>query len=43
MRTDIESATRVMAPYLTVLLIGLLIVTFVPWFTLALPRAFGFG
>jgi tripartite ATP-independent transporter DctM subunit len=43
MRTDIESAARVMAPYLTVLLIGLLIVTFVPWFTLALPRAFGFG
>ena len=43
MRTDIEAATRVMAPYLTVLLIGLLIVTFVPWFTLSLPRAFGFG
>ncbi|MFI4987463.1 MAG: TRAP transporter large permease subunit, partial [Alphaproteobacteria bacterium] len=42
MRTDIEGASRVMVPYLIVLVIGLLIVTFVPWFTLALPHAFGY-
>jgi tripartite ATP-independent transporter DctM subunit len=40
-RTRIEPATRAMVPYLVVLLIGLLIVGFVPWFTLFLPRAFG--
>ncbi len=43
MQTDIEAASRVMVPYLAVLIVGLLIVTFVPWFTLSLPRAFGFG
>lgn len=42
MRTDIESASRAMLPYLAVLLIGLGIVAFVPWFTLFLPNAFGF-
>jgi tripartite ATP-independent transporter DctM subunit len=42
-RTDIESATRAMVPYLIVLLIGLAIVAFVPWFTVFLPNAFGFG
>ncbi|MGB6536114.1 MAG: TRAP transporter large permease subunit [Xanthobacteraceae bacterium] len=42
-RTDIESATRAMMPYLVVLLIGLAIVAFVPWFTVFLPNAFGFG
>jgi TRAP-type C4-dicarboxylate transport system permease large subunit len=31
-----------MFPYLVVLLVGLLIVAFVPWFTLALPHYFGF-
>jgi len=30
-----------MVPYVVVLMIGLLLVTFVPWFTLALPRAVG--
>ena len=43
MRTDIERAARAMVPYLAVLLIGLLIVAFVPWFTLSLPAAFGFS
>jgi tripartite ATP-independent transporter DctM subunit len=42
-RTDIESATRAMVPYLYVLLIGLAIVAFVPWFTVFLPNVFGFG
>ena len=31
-----------MLPYLIVVLIGLLIVAFVPWFTLVLPQYFGF-
>jgi tripartite ATP-independent transporter DctM subunit len=43
MRTDIESASRAMVPYLGVLIIGLLIVAFVPWFTVFLPRALGLG
>jgi tripartite ATP-independent transporter DctM subunit len=41
--TDIESATRAMMPYLVVLLIGLAIVAFVPWFTVFLPNLFGFS
>jgi tripartite ATP-independent transporter DctM subunit len=41
-RTDIESASRAMIPYLAILIVGVLIVTFVPWFTLFLPEAFGF-
>jgi tripartite ATP-independent transporter DctM subunit len=41
MRTDIEGASRAMVPYLAVLIIGLMIVAFVPWFTVSLPRAFG--
>lgn len=43
MRTPIESAARAMLPYLAVLLAGVLLVTFVPWITLFLPRAFGFS
>lgn len=43
MRTDIEGASRAMVPYLVVLVIGLLIVAFVPWFTVFLPNAFGLG
>jgi tripartite ATP-independent transporter DctM subunit len=42
MRCDIEQASRAMLPYLIVVLVGLLIVAFVPWFALALPRYFGF-
>jgi tripartite ATP-independent transporter DctM subunit len=41
--TDIESATRAMIPYFIVLLIGLAIVAFVPWFTVFLPNLFGFS
>ncbi|MBV8166266.1 MAG: TRAP transporter large permease subunit [Alphaproteobacteria bacterium] len=42
MRCDIESASRAMAPYLITILVGLLIVAFVPWFATFLPRHFGF-
>jgi TRAP-type C4-dicarboxylate transport system permease large subunit len=41
--TTIERASRAMVPYLLVLLIGLLLVAFVPWFTLALPELFHMG
>jgi len=42
MRCDIERASRAMLPYLIVVLAGLIIVAFVPWFALALPKYFGF-
>jgi tripartite ATP-independent transporter DctM subunit len=42
MRCEIEPASRAMLPYLVVVLAGLLIVAFVPWFALALPNHFGF-
>ena len=42
MRCDIEPASRAMLPYLIVVLIGLLVVAFVPWFATGLPRYFGF-
>ena len=42
MRCDIERASRAMLPYLIVVIAGLLIVAFVPWVALALPRYFGF-
>jgi len=42
MRTDIERASLAMIPYLLVLIVGLLIVAFVPWFTLFLPTFCGF-
>jgi tripartite ATP-independent transporter DctM subunit len=42
MRCDVERASRAMVPYLIVVLVGLCIVAFVPWFALALPRYFGF-
>ena len=42
MRCDIERASRATLPYLIMVLIGLLVVAFVPWFALVLPRHFGF-
>ena len=43
MRADIEAASRAMLPYLSVVLIGLLIVAFVPSVcAVVLPRYFGF-
>jgi tripartite ATP-independent transporter DctM subunit len=42
MKCDIEKASRAMLPYLITVLIGLIIIAFVPWFALFLPRYFGF-
>jgi tripartite ATP-independent transporter DctM subunit len=42
MRCDVESASRAMLPYLAVVLIGLVIVAFVPALALFLPHYFGF-
>jgi tripartite ATP-independent transporter DctM subunit len=41
-RAALEEAALAMLPYLAVLVVGVLIVAFVPWFTLVLPSAFGF-
>ena len=43
MKCDIEQASRAMTPYLVTVLIGLVIVAFVPWLALFLPRYFGLG
>jgi tripartite ATP-independent transporter DctM subunit len=37
-----DRASVIMVPYVLVLLVGLLLVTFVPWFTLAVPHLLGF-
>jgi tripartite ATP-independent transporter DctM subunit len=37
-RTSVEGASRAYVPYVAVLLIGLLLVAFVPWITLVIPR-----
>jgi len=42
MRADIEKAAHAMGPYLAAIVIGLLIVAFVPSLTLVLPHYFGF-
>jgi tripartite ATP-independent transporter DctM subunit len=34
----LEATSKAMLPYLAVLIIGVLVVAFVPWFTLAVPR-----
>jgi tripartite ATP-independent transporter DctM subunit len=34
----LEATSRAMLPYLAVLILGVLVVAFVPWFTLAVPR-----
>jgi tripartite ATP-independent transporter DctM subunit len=39
--TSMENAARHMAPYLVVLAVGLLLVAFVPWFSLVVPRVLG--
>ena len=36
--TTMESAARHMVPYLAVLIVGLLLIAFVPWFSLIVPR-----
>ncbi len=40
--TKVEPASRAMVPYAILLFLGLLLVAFVPWFSLVLPRLFGF-
>lgn len=40
--TKVEPASRAMVPYAVLLFLGLLLVAFVPWFSLVLPRLFGF-
>lgn len=37
-QVNVDTAARAYMPYLVVLLIGILIVAFVPWFTLVIPR-----
>lgn len=37
-RTTMEDTSRAMVPYLIVLFIGLLLVAFVPWFSLVIPK-----
>jgi C4-dicarboxylate transporter DctM subunit len=37
-RLNIVDSAKYMAPYLVILFLGLLVVTYVPWFTLVLPR-----
>jgi len=39
-KMNMVDAARYMIPYLGILVIGLLVVTFVPWFTLVLPQVF---
>ena len=41
MESDIEASGRTMLPYLTVLIIGVLTVAFIPWFTHAVPDLLG--
>ena len=40
--TKVEAASRAMIPYAILLFLGLLLVAFVPWFSLVLPRMFNF-
>lgn len=37
-KTSIGATTRAFLPYLVVLILGLFVITYVPWFTLVLPR-----
>ncbi|MCS0497276.1 TRAP transporter large permease subunit [Ancylobacter sp. MQZ15Z-1] len=42
-RAPVDRASAFMIPYVLILLIGLLLVTFVPWFTLLVPGLLGFA
>lgn len=42
-RAPMDRSSRIMMPYVAVLLIGLLVVAFVPWLTLVFPRGLGFA
>jgi len=39
--TSMENATRHMVPYLAVLVMGILLVAFIPWFSLIVPKLMG--
>ena len=39
-KLSIVESTKYMAPYLVILFIGLLVITYLPWFTLVLPQSF---
>ncbi len=39
--TTMENAARHMMPYLVVLVVGLLLIALVPWFSLVVPRVLG--
>jgi tripartite ATP-independent transporter DctM subunit len=41
MESDVEASSKAMLPYLTVLILGVLTVAFVPWFTHAVPNLLG--
>jgi TRAP-type C4-dicarboxylate transport system permease large subunit len=41
--TSVERTARAMLPYFAMLLVGLLLVAFIPWVTLSLPHAFNLG
>jgi TRAP-type C4-dicarboxylate transport system permease large subunit len=43
MRTRLEPTAKAMLPYLACIIMGLLIVAYVPEITLFLPRLFGFA
>jgi TRAP-type C4-dicarboxylate transport system permease large subunit len=42
-RAPMGRSSHIMVPYVVVLLLGLVLVAFIPWLTLVLPRAFGFA
>lgn len=39
-KMNIVDSAKYMAPYLVILVLGLLVVTYVPWFTMVLPQTF---
>ena len=39
-KLNIVESARYMAPFLVILILGLMVITYVPWFTLILPRLF---
>lgn len=42
-RAPMGRSSHIMVPYVVVLLLGLVLVAFIPWLTLVLPRALGFA
>jgi tripartite ATP-independent transporter DctM subunit len=42
-RAPMDRSSRIMVPYVMVLLLGLFVVAFIPWLTLVFPRLLGFA